>query len=155
MLLYLASAVFLSGPSPLVLATIFYCLRFETSLFVASYDSQGHGGDIRPPHHKGKLSIILGFSLYRLRSENTYVTQQWIYANHIGNIASSVVIFTAPLHRNGSYPIVACIFIVTGMCLPCRCLAMGLNVTICCCMYNDWYHLHLHLHDLRALDFRL
>jgi hypothetical protein len=38
-----------SGPSPLVLATIFYCLRFETSLFVASYDSQGHGGGIRPP----------------------------------------------------------------------------------------------------------
>jgi hypothetical protein len=26
---------------PLWLATIFYCLRFETSLFVASYDSQG------------------------------------------------------------------------------------------------------------------
>jgi hypothetical protein len=30
-----------SCPSPLGLATIFYCLRFETSLFVASYDSQG------------------------------------------------------------------------------------------------------------------
>jgi hypothetical protein len=28
------------GPSPLGLATIFYCLRFETSLFVSSYDSQ-------------------------------------------------------------------------------------------------------------------
>jgi hypothetical protein len=38
-LLALASAVF-SGLSPLVLAIIFYCLRFETSLFVASYDSQ-------------------------------------------------------------------------------------------------------------------
>jgi hypothetical protein len=32
-----------SGPSPFGLATIFYCLRFETSHFVASYDSQGHG----------------------------------------------------------------------------------------------------------------
>jgi hypothetical protein len=30
-----------SSPSPLGLATIFYCLTFETSLFVASYDSQG------------------------------------------------------------------------------------------------------------------
>jgi hypothetical protein len=30
-----------SGPSPLGLATVFYCLRSETSLFVASYDSQG------------------------------------------------------------------------------------------------------------------
>jgi hypothetical protein len=29
------------------LVTIFYCLRFETSLFVASYDSQGYGGGIR------------------------------------------------------------------------------------------------------------
>jgi hypothetical protein len=27
--------------------TIFYCLRFETSLFGASYDSQSHGGGIR------------------------------------------------------------------------------------------------------------
>jgi hypothetical protein len=36
-----------SGPSPLGLETIFYCLTFETSLFVASYDSQGHGGGIR------------------------------------------------------------------------------------------------------------
>jgi hypothetical protein len=34
--------------SILGLATIFYCLRFETSFFVASYDSQGNGGSIRP-----------------------------------------------------------------------------------------------------------
>jgi hypothetical protein len=33
------------------LGTIFYCLRFETSLFVASYDSQGHGGGIGPRLH--------------------------------------------------------------------------------------------------------
>jgi hypothetical protein len=31
----------------------FYCLRFGTSLFVASYDSQGHGGGIRPRLHTG------------------------------------------------------------------------------------------------------
>jgi hypothetical protein len=37
-----------SGPRPVGLATIFYCLRFETSLFVASYDSQGYGGGIDP-----------------------------------------------------------------------------------------------------------
>jgi hypothetical protein len=30
-----------SVPSPVGFATIFYCFRFETSLFVASYDSQG------------------------------------------------------------------------------------------------------------------
>jgi hypothetical protein len=44
------------GPSPLGLATIFYCLRFETSLFVASYDSQGHGGGIWPRLHMGSWS---------------------------------------------------------------------------------------------------
>jgi hypothetical protein len=42
-----------SGPSPVGLVAKFYCLRFETSLFVASYDSQGHGGGIRPRLHTG------------------------------------------------------------------------------------------------------
>jgi hypothetical protein len=42
-----------SGPSPFGPMTIFYCLRFETSLFIASYDSQGHGGGIRPRLHTG------------------------------------------------------------------------------------------------------
>jgi hypothetical protein len=36
-----------SGPTPMGLVTIIYCLRIETSLFVASYDSQGYGGGIR------------------------------------------------------------------------------------------------------------
>jgi hypothetical protein len=45
-----------SSTSPLVLATIFYCLWFETSLFVASYDSQGHGGGIRPRLRTGHFS---------------------------------------------------------------------------------------------------
>jgi hypothetical protein len=40
-------------PSPVGLVTIFYCPRFETSLFVASYDSQGYGGGIRPRLHTG------------------------------------------------------------------------------------------------------
>jgi hypothetical protein len=31
--------------------SIFYCLRFETSDFVAFYDSQGHDGGIRPRLH--------------------------------------------------------------------------------------------------------
>jgi hypothetical protein len=45
-----------SGPSPVGLVAIFYCLRFETSLFVASYDSQGQGGGIRPRLHTGMTS---------------------------------------------------------------------------------------------------
>jgi hypothetical protein len=49
-------AQFFLGPSPLVLATIFYSLRSETSLFVASYDSQGHGAGIWPRLHTGWLT---------------------------------------------------------------------------------------------------
>jgi hypothetical protein len=56
--LALASAVFL-GRSPLGLATVFCCLRFVTSLFVTSYDSQGHGGGIRPRLHMGYFSELL------------------------------------------------------------------------------------------------
>jgi hypothetical protein len=34
-------------------------------------------------------------------------------------------VLTAPLHNNGSYPIVACVFVVSGMYLPSRCLVMN------------------------------
>jgi hypothetical protein len=44
-----------SGPSLAGLATIFYWFRFETSLFVASYDSQGYGGGIWIRLHTGSL----------------------------------------------------------------------------------------------------
>jgi hypothetical protein len=58
-----ASAVFL-GRSPEGLPTVFYCLRFETSLFVTSYDSQGHGGGIRPRLH---TDVLLATSSLRPR----------------------------------------------------------------------------------------
>jgi hypothetical protein len=45
------------------LVTIFYCLRFETSLFFASYGSKGHGGGIRARLHMGLLHSIY-FTLY-------------------------------------------------------------------------------------------
>jgi hypothetical protein len=38
--------------------TTFYGLRFETSLFVASCDSQGYGGSIRPRLHTGSKSLF-------------------------------------------------------------------------------------------------
>jgi hypothetical protein len=40
------------------LATIFYSLRFETSLFVASYDSQGYGGGIRACLHTQSTPVV-------------------------------------------------------------------------------------------------
>jgi hypothetical protein len=48
-----SQAQLFSGPSPVGPANVFYCLRFETSLFVASYDSQGYGGGIQPRFHTG------------------------------------------------------------------------------------------------------
>jgi hypothetical protein len=47
-----------SGLSPLGLTTIVYCLRCETSFFVASYDSQGHGGVIWPHLHTGNCRTV-------------------------------------------------------------------------------------------------
>jgi hypothetical protein len=47
----------LLGPSSVELATIFYCLRLESSLFVASYDSQGYCGGIRTRLHTGIESV--------------------------------------------------------------------------------------------------
>jgi hypothetical protein len=47
-----------SGPSPIGLLTIFYCLRYETSLFVASYDSQGCSEGTRP-HKIVKVKVML------------------------------------------------------------------------------------------------
>jgi hypothetical protein len=48
------------------LLTAFYCLRFETSLFVASYDSQGYSGGIRPRLYTGAMRSSLPGSLYSL-----------------------------------------------------------------------------------------
>jgi hypothetical protein len=39
-------------------------------------------------------------------------------------------VFTAPLHSNGTYSIIACIFVVAGMCLPSHCLAMDIYLWI-------------------------
>jgi hypothetical protein len=58
------------GPSPVGLMTIFCRLRFETSLFVASYDSQGYSGGVRPCLHMGLIPLATSkLSLHRLRSD--------------------------------------------------------------------------------------
>jgi hypothetical protein len=33
--------------------------------------------------------------------------------------------FTAPLHNNGTYSIVSCVFVAAGMCLPSRYIAIN------------------------------
>jgi hypothetical protein len=101
-----------SDPSPLGLATIFYCVRFETSFFVASYDSQGHGGGIRPRLYTGNCQSYLFFitTLHGPRRKHPACCWEGV--------------FTALLHSSGSYSIVACVFVVVGMCLPIHYLAM-------------------------------
>jgi hypothetical protein len=60
-----------SGPSPARLTTIFYCLSFGTSIFVASYGSQGHGGGIRPLLYTGLTQLKYDSSLCSPRTERT------------------------------------------------------------------------------------
>jgi hypothetical protein len=66
--------------------TIFYCSRFETSLFVASYDSRGHGGCIRPRLRTG-LCFSFGILL-------TYIATAW---THITENTCNVIV-TQPVH---------------------------------------------------------
>ena len=59
------------------LATVFYCLRFETSLFVASYDSQGHDGGIRPRLHTG---VTVSPSPSHIATDGQSVSKSWCRA---------------------------------------------------------------------------
>jgi hypothetical protein len=100
---WISPAQSFSGPSPVGLVAIFYFLRFETSLFVASYDSQGHGGGIRPRLHMGiKVTLLLQLSSLEPhcmdRVENAF---------------------------SNSTSIVVCLSVAAGTCLPSRCLEMN------------------------------
>jgi hypothetical protein len=74
---------------------IFYCPIFETPLFVASYDSQGHGGGIRPRLHTGhNLFSTALFFITTLHGPNrNHRFQQYPYC----------CVFTDPLLKNGFF----------------------------------------------------
>jgi hypothetical protein len=78
------------------LATIFYCLRFETSLFIVSYDSQGNGGCVRRRLHTGGVLCYSGISLYSRgldHIENTfYYCRVVLPCNCIANSLANIVI---------------------------------------------------------------
>jgi hypothetical protein len=99
-----------SGPHPVGLMTI-----FETSLFVASYDSQLRWRySTQPPH--GILTLLNWTPLYNhfaRMMQKTYPFCCW------------EGVLTASLHNNGSYSIVVCVFVVAGTYLPSRCLAIN------------------------------
>jgi hypothetical protein len=105
-----------SGPSPLGLATVFYCLRSETSLFVASYDSQGHGGGIRPRLHTSEVNshsrILLALTTHR-RHTPSIVAWRRSQRNRVSHVSLRVwfVISTrrgADDTENTASSIVAC-----------------------------------------------
>jgi hypothetical protein len=96
-----------SGPSPVGLATIFYCLRFETSLFVASYDSQLYGGGILTRLHTGLWKLKISDSPLWRRVKPLCTDQ-------VENTVS----------KNTS--IVACVSVAAGTCLPSSCLEAAL-----------------------------
>jgi hypothetical protein len=89
----------------LELETILYYLRFETSLFVASYDSQGHGGGIRPRLHTGVFydELTAYFSLTRHGPHRKRRLQQFIV------VAGTCLTETLPsndrrIHRHTDFP---------------------------------------------------
>jgi hypothetical protein len=100
-----------SGPSPVRLATIFCCLRFEASLFVASYVPQDYGGGIRPRLHTGwthrKHTSCPAMDICEPYPLLLYLQPRCL--------AIDILFFRA--------------FASAGMCLATRCLAIGMART--------------------------
>jgi hypothetical protein len=96
---------------------IFYCLRFETSLFVASYNSQGHGGGIRPRLHTVILSNGLHCFLYRLCTDHPQKTDQLLRNGY--HVLSGLSTHTLPTMDTQLLRIRCC-----KLCLPVCYLAM-------------------------------
>jgi hypothetical protein len=85
LLLALASTV-IFGSSPVGLVNTFYCPRFVTSLFVASYDSQGYGGGLRPRLHTGfethsQLTLLITSWLEPCRKHRSSVAVQLLFSD--------------------------------------------------------------------------
>jgi hypothetical protein len=119
--------------------TIFYCLRFETSLFVASYDSQGHGGGIRIRLHTGAAhGSTDSLKITTLHGSNR---------KHLSNNTPILVCLPICCLETGS-SIVACMFISVRTCLPSPCLAMkfsGFQVSCHNIYFNIISHINLRL----------
>jgi hypothetical protein len=111
----------LSGSGPMNLATLFYCLRFEASLFITCYE----------------LSIIVLFPLYSLGSATAQKTHplpssRYMRTTYKTSFATRVLLLRAcieTLPRHWS-PLLLVAYLLRA-CLPLRSLAMGLHDTIC------------------------
>jgi hypothetical protein len=92
-----------SGPSSIGLVAIFYCLRFETSLFFTSYDSKGHGGGIRPRLHTGVCILVRSLDL------------SWLYTTGYETLRATVHFFVFAV------VIETCLSLLSEQSLPIRC----------------------------------
>jgi hypothetical protein len=81
-----------SGPSPVGLATIFYCLRFENFLFVASYDSQGYGGGIRPCLHTRSAGLT-NQSQSHTAADGRSISKSWCRASSGAHDQMSITVW--------------------------------------------------------------
>jgi hypothetical protein len=152
-----------SGPSPLRLATIFYCLRFETSFFVASYDSQGHGEGIWFRIHTGFFYCSLYYKWFSVcslgtdRVENTtfnsfllwrhmYVAAGTFIGRSLGKAVSSgttIPSFSCHITICISWPDLDCLSIIPRTQLPVSWWML----------YNIEHHAEFkHLHSRSALE---
>jgi hypothetical protein len=98
--------------------TVFYCLRFETSLFLASYYSPDHGGGIRPRLNMGVFLQALD-PLYIASGRSP---QQKRFPSNF-SVVIEVLIWL--LHRSGIFSIVVFMFVSAGTYLPSCCLAIN------------------------------
>jgi hypothetical protein len=123
-----------SGPSRVGLVTVFYCLRFEASLFVVSYDSQGYGDGIRPLLHTGYYYLLpSNFPLYSLGADPTK-TPSYIVTYCFRRLLISCLAMNVLFLRS---------LATAGMCLPSRCLAVALYVTLCYLKHNCFTFLNV------------
>jgi hypothetical protein len=90
------------------------------SLFVASYDYQSYGGNIRARLHTG-LYQPAQLALGPFSSASSRTQQKTPFPNN----SSTVIEACLPLHRNGSSSVVVCVFISAETWLPSRYLTMN------------------------------
>jgi hypothetical protein len=87
-------------PTPVGLETTIYCFQFETSLFVASYDSQGYGGGIRPCLSWLKRSYL---SFYDFSARTAQKTELFCWVNSSPRKRVSQLFHNNGCKRNISY----------------------------------------------------